>query len=1262
MALNFGGMGFSFGATDDGAVKTSEGISNALGGVWTGLQKIGPAAAGAGRKLSGGLGRLGNAGRNAFGGISMAIASAVDSAQNPTLSTAYESMFAGFNKSFSSMTAGMDMTSKEASKMRRIIGSAAFGLNEDMDGAAKSWAAFRKQGVDIVKVMGAKGMKGAIQDLIRVTAVYGIEGEQLSLVMSGLIKGFDFTEDGVRGLYDSVAALGKMFNMGNEAIAATPAIFESLNQELADFGRRAKPKDIEKLTTSIVALGGGLKEALGMPAESALELARSVFTTVMGERKNIMNMFRGVDGEMGDFARQLTETGGSVEGMFQMIQGDPLKFMETLREMGKQAQATGGTTGIAFQRLNATINSTLGPNVAFAVQGNWDKVSDTMAKIPTTLQNAEGAFVDTAKTAHKTGLTTQEGWDRMMESMRSKLMKISGPVRKQWVKSMRKGFGSTIGIIQKMAGDEGPDGKPSAMSQFVQKLLLAKDVGVSAFFPMLGKMSTLFGGIATSMFPAMTALGSMGISFGKLGRMAFAGGGLFVLFQLLKNGPEEVLAGIKNMWSTLRAFVKEIAPGVDKVLGVVEEFFTTLSKGEGLTKAFKNLFANINWDSIKDSLVSGFKTVMGWVRQIPVGDILVGVKGLFEKVMGWIQKIDFQKIFGALSRAIASVPWGKVVSGAFSIVKGLAVGAVGLIKSFILGTDWKAVATAVGNALGSAIRGIADLVGSVLGSIFSPSKVQSETEGPLRAGMMGAFSAVISAIIDAASGFVKGLFNQLWGYLFDADSVGDALGRIVKVVGIGFVALLIASKKFRGKVTKTMKSTFAKIRTEFQMTKSKGKALFRTLRVGAKTAMKGMRTGLRAFGGIGLIMGLVEAMDQVKIRMENISLISNSKLIPDFQKAQLEGEQAFRGIGETIDSVFMGLPSMVGNALDISGNDLSNFYHDMVGGFEKAITITAEGFGNFVTLLSDSWDVMVSNLNYGWEKFVGYSEEVVLRVKTGWRSIIRSIEGLVDGMASSIKMGFMTMRHSLELVLGKTVAWLADKITQLPDIIKKTMPAMAKWAEKAKKSWEATGGEAGQKRRQAKELESFRTAQQRRDKMRAEEAREDTSKLSSLRQENQARNRKNAEKSVKLANKLFVNQLKGLKRTGEMLDEVDKSTAETKATSKRVQEDLDEMQKNKEKGKDAALGGLGGGKGKGKGRGAKLPTGAQLGAATGSRVVLDPGVRGEIAALVGNTGTLVQTMNQFYEKPFELKLQLDAKSGLRNLLKVGSSMQGRGAA
>jgi hypothetical protein len=878
MGRNFEGLGLGFEVDDDDGSKKIAGISDSVEDLWGDLKKAGDIVGRAGGKIGKGLRGLGRIGTRGIGGVTLALGQMVDKAMSPELDTAYSSMYASFNKTFSAATSGMNMTTEAAKKMQKAVGGVAFGMGEDMDQATKSMLAFEKQSIDLEKVLGTDGLTSTVKSLIKVTSVFGIEGEQLAQVTASLVKGFGFTEERVGSLADKIFVLGKQFNIGRETLQAWPSVMDSVNRAAADFGRTLNPEEIENLTVSIYQLGVGMKESLGLTGPAAMELSRGLFDTFASERKNILQMARGMGSEFGDITKMLFETGGDVQGVFgSLLEGDPLRFMDFLREMAKNAERQGGEMGIAFQRLTGVMADTLGPDVTFAMKGNWDKVRGSLEQIPALLSSPEtqGALKNAADAHWKSSITAGEAWDRMINGMKAQLFALSNKEIGGWKKQMQKGFKDTFSVIKDMAADKG------ILGQMTTKLLAVQRVGLSALIPGMASLSPLLGGIASSAMPAMTALGSMGLTFGSLGKMAMSGGALWGLFQLLKYGPEEAWQKVKD-------------------------------------------FATNFWDSL------------GKVPKL---------KKIRDRVASIFEDFKSGKILKDIQKMVADVDWEKVIQTAVTAIGMAAKATGGIVFALLGGTDES-----------SATKEATASMGSVLTNVFKGLKT-------------------------VLIGSLKGL----WGAILDPKSLQSTIGNLVKVFAGGFMAILVLSKGFRKKMMGNMGGMFKGMR----------KISAKTM---AATAM--------------IVMGVVEATQQIQQRMGNINKIMSDPFIKDAEKAALAGEQAFMGIMHTLDSVFMGLPGMLGEALGVSEDDLSKFYHWMVAGFETVIFTVVEAFSNGWQWISSAAEGVVSEI-------LGFFKDMQLGIKDLLYTLGEKLEIFFQTLGSKIYYPFALLGHKLK-------GWIAD--------------------------------------------------------------------------------------------------------------------------------------------------------------------------------------------------------------------------------------------
>lgn len=1051
--MNFDGLGIGFEVEDDGAEKKVSGISNSVDTLWSSIKKAGTSVPRFASGITRGLNRMGEKSSHYVGMVTTAIGGMIDSAMDPKLDTAYASLYAGFNKEFSALTVGMKDTEGRIDQARRRIGGIAQGMGEDMNAAAQNWVAFEKQGIALDEVLGTGGLSGTIRDMIKITSVFGIEGRQLANVAGSLKKSFGFTEDQIGSLGDKIVAVGREFNMGREALQSWPQIMGVLNKELADFGKQMSPKTVDALTTSIVQLGGGFHEALGIDATEATELAINAFSTLANERKNIARMAYGMGGPFTDFAKEVMSAGDDINEVFNvMATGDPLKFMDMMREIGKVAQQRGGETGAAFQRLNAVISDTLGPNMAFAVQGNWDSVTKKMQQIPDVLAKSKGTLKDVAKAHWKSSMTAGEAWEMMVNNMKDKVFRLSRGEVNKWKKDMRRGFKDSFDVVESFADDKGP------LGSLTRRLLAVQRVGLSALLPELGALGPIFGGITTQALPMLTALGSMGVRFSDIGKLAGVGGGAYLLFKMFTDGPDEVVNKLSKMKDSLfdimenkifkgkkhsgtRAFLQGLRDDLDKK-GIIktitgnlakipwdEVWDTVWGKTEGVARALGGMLKDVPWEDVG-------RTAFRWIGK----GIRAVVDGVWEAIFGDSEKEATDAVSQLLKDAVVGAIdilkdagkgalkglWDSIfepdsLSKTFkNILKTATVGfgaltiLSGTFRRKMMGGLWAGAKKGASWMFGGkdgvpqAPRGGGDAYYSGLAGMFDVPPPPPPEASRRRAGQDGILKSdrtdVYRREVAAQSRLSGGVYMPS----------GATVGNPRMVMGPG--GWVPEGGLEGGKIRK------ANRRERFRQWRMEKRQKFGQSRVGKMYG--GAKNALGKVGGMGGVVAmaaLFEGANQLSQRTKNIQKITLSQMLSEQEKFLLKSQEGFLGVAETIDTMFMGLPSTIGGALGVTREDLTGFYHYMVASAESSIYATVETF----KFLGRTASNILDNIS-------AHAEMVFARIGHGFELIKNSGIGIMYDIAESIESAFKGLGSKLmypfEYLSFHLKGWMADFI------------------------------------------------------------------------------------------------------------------------------------------------------------------------------------------------------------------------------------------
>lgn len=1063
MPNNFDGLGIGFTAEDDGAVEVVKTLGTSVDDLWEGLKRVGSAVPKMGVGIVRGLGRISAASSRTVGIIGAGIGSLVEKAMSPELDSAYASMYAGFNKEFSAMTAGMKDTEGRLEEARSRIGGIAQGMGEDMNGASKAWIAFEKQGVKLDEVLGTKGLSGTIRRLIKVTSVYGVEGEQLASIAGALKKGFGFTEQQIGTMADEMVYLGREFNMGKEVIQGWQGSLESANKDLADFGKSATPENIRKYMLDMAKLGVVYHEALGIQAPQALEAARESFAVFMSERKNIQQMARGMGGEFGPLLKGLLEAGENSDEVFRRItEGDPIKFLEMMSKVASQAEKMGGETGIAFQRLKGVIADAMGPDATYLVTGNLDEIRSRLDEVSGTLEKSKGAFADIAESHWKSSVTAGEAWDMMVNNMRAKVFTLSNKEIGKWKKNMASGFKESFQVIEAMAKDDGP------LGQLTTRLLAVQRVGLSALLPGLGSMGPILQGIATDALPMLTALGSMGVRFSDLGKLAGVGGAGYLFFKVMSEGPEHVIGQFTKMSDSLLDIAENKLFKGDKYIGVRKwiKGFRREIGDLGLFGALESQFSKIDWGGLWDAAIG------------KASDVIKFVSGILGKVP-WedVARTVFSAIGDAV-RAMGSAIWSVLFGGEDSAVDGAKSSLEKVLVEAFVGAF-----KTIGRMARGAAKGLWD-------SVFDPSSAKESISNILKLAT-GAFASLMVLSKRFRGAVFKQVGSAVFGSVKKGVSSGMSGGSMMDIYGGGLAHLIpgfggdvmgkkrsqkpppIPSKSRIGRIQRisateayqreiaSMGGLSGGVYAPHMMTPGLGRGdgramgrIFNDRRMNtmgrAADRVKGSLTGvlksakglgtkgvqsIKNFSGaisglgkmvapIALINGAMEGFNQISERSKNIAEINAADFLSSNEKTALEAEATFVSVAETIDSLFMGLPSTIGDALGISTDDLKSFYHFMVGSIESGINTSVKLF----MWLKDSVVAIFDRMSAHTERVIAEIVHGFQSAKSGiveiFYNVSDSIEDLFSGMTSTLMYPFEWLSHKLR-------GWMGDLIESI---------------------------------------------------------------------------------------------------------------------------------------------------------------------------------------------------------------------------------------
>jgi hypothetical protein len=526
----------------------------------------------------------------------------------------------------------------------------------------------------------------------------------------------------------------------------------------------------------------------------------------------------------------------------------------------------------------------------------------------------------------------------MINGMKARLFKLSDPTINKWQKEMKEGFEKTFTVVETFSKKDGPIGKLTNM------LLSVPRVGLSALIPGLGSLAPLLGGVASSAMPVLTALGSMGIRFADLGKMAMAGGGLWLAFELLQEGPDKALEKIKSFvtdfWDTLKEGSPETAEWLTKT-------WESIKTGE-IFKEIKTKFQNVNWSRLFKEAWDATSGIREFLGGIDWGGIIVSVFSYMGKAVIMAGDAIWDALFGG-EETIKKGAEGPLKAGLGSAFESAIEGLKTVVKSAFEGL-WNSVIEP--DTVKEKFKNLAKIMGIGFGALLLLSKgfrrnmmslfMGSGGKGGIFSGIARGLSknkGLASACSDPCSlagggrggkagrvskaavgsqmflpGFEKGgkaaapvkkagMFGRIAG------KAGRVIGGIGGAIGLGGAAG--AAKAGAGAGGAVAKG---------------GKGVVTALK-GGKTGLKGMLKMGGSLGGIFSALTLVtEGIDRIPKAFD----IAGDDMISTSEKVARIGESAFLGFANVIDSAFLGIPSMLGSMLGISLDKVTGFYHELV--------------------------------------------------------------------------------------------------------------------------------------------------------------------------------------------------------------------------------------------------------------------------------------------------------------------------------------------
>ena len=819
MAMNFMGLGFTFGAEDKGFGKQVTGANKAFETMQKSIAGIGMVAAKALKMPS----------------LAPAM-SLVQTMSNDTkiTTTQLEAFGVQAHKVTSAGLAGLNMTTKEFKKAKGEVSSVAFAMNMDIGTVTQSMVALKQSGVDVTKI----GFKSFSQ-FQKFMSVTGADATEFAANVARMRNQFGMTDDQIKEMITTTAAMGKKLNMGKQAVSGMSETIKIMTTEGAQFFAEWSDKEINRYVQGTTRIAGAMLK-MGMTADEAQKASQDLTRSMIKGRAGMAEMFSGLQTDMPEAMESLTQHFGSVDQAFEMLKSSPEEFIAKMSKVSKNVQdvayqqtksmsqfagmtdeqlknneefnaALATNTRKMTDRFTAQMSSAFGPEVANLINKGYGTMEEVIASTQGEMKGGE-TVIDSYASKYSDGRTMAERFAIAEDRLYTRLKKVHGVMSDtEFLKEYQKQTTTLYQTMDGLAKKGGPVGKATQMmiefANFGVGVVLGKmieppDIGLA-----LGALIKKFGPLMTYL-PGITAAFKALMS--PITLVAAAIAGLYFVIKDLQKGADSII----------RPWIEKFKQQLPELLGMIGTFITTAF--EAVVNAIIFIFDNVPWEKVGETIGKGLQKAFELALVL-----LVKAVDLTMRLLKWFVNIDWaavgKKVGGLLADAfvIALKLAGEVIMrlpelvykavvGAFKLVMGLIDGIVaklserfpylaGLFK--IIGMSLKGIAAVLmGYVVVSLAATLASAIATAVGWIaaWAPIILTIAAIGLALYGIYKAFEYIIKGVkwlvgkivdgfkwlVGALKGAAKAVWDVIsWPFRKLAGLAKSVVGGIKSLVG-----------------------------------------------------------------------------------------------------------------------------------------------------------------------------------------------------------------------------------------------------------------------------------------------------------------------------------------------------------------------------------------------------------------------------------------------------------------------------------------------
>ncbi len=656
--------------------------------------------------------------------------------------------------------------------------------------------------IDFKKFFKSIGIK-SFQDLAKVSAITGVNAQELSRHLLTLDKSFGITGPAADKFMGSFVSYGKEIGDVGKGLSGMDTILETMGEHAAivSGGKKLKAEELNKFAVSTVNFSRALYKVTG-DAEGAQKAAIELGKDIITSRKDFNNLFAGTAKDVSQFTLSLGIAEGDIGKAFKDMKKGPAEFTAGLVKMYQEVK---NNKALSPQEIAQRTNFIRG-QLEGVYKGNTATVmkmlengDDVTLKMLSATDGAKDSLTKLGK-EYKTGYTLADRYnlatDRFVKSFRD----IGRSEATKFVAGATVEFGKLNKQLADMAAD-----KTSTMGKVITKMSEIHQLGGLALLPQtIRPMAAAFGTLAQAMMPTVQALGSFGISvkdlFSPVGLLIAAVGSLGTWFLSLKVAGKSTAESFNIMADGITGFFKDIPGLIDRGLAWIDSFFDSLD--DDISDAVGKVDWGQKWKDMFDAASAAFSKI---------GDVLSKLATAIWQGLGsgfdpnkQVAKTGLEKIGQKIGQGLRKA-WDWVVDFAkkeiFPRIAMFANGLYGALTDAVDPSKSDNGYYSVGATIGGALKGIwhdyiapaGEFVWKQIKNLFSgfwsslwgnPIDEASGAAG-VAGGVIG---GAINSAIDVAWGAVMGVVANNPGYLMILAgmaglSAGAALGPWGAIIG-----------------------------------------------------------------------------------------------------------------------------------------------------------------------------------------------------------------------------------------------------------------------------------------------------------------------------------------------------------------------------------------------------------------------------------------------------------------------------------------------